>query len=317
MPTLTVPRGNRAVPAMRQRWSGLLAVLAAGGLAALARAAGTADVAVAAAPDSWCGREETAARLALASLAAVTNTPDSALMAAHTRLGNVLAAQDRLRDAEPYYRQAVIIALSGLKHLTNNLPEVMRQCVDARYTFGTFLRAAGVFNGAESELRWARDQGTRFLGPQTPSTLRASAALASVASVVGDAGQVTQAVARAYASVKAACGDRDMELAGLDEMAGLALMRAKRFADAIPVYEDMLRICQTHLPPDNPRLAEVLNNLASAQFEAGQHQAAQRSLEKALAIRERGLGTQHPLTLRSRENLAKAAREAAAKPATR
>jgi hypothetical protein len=66
-----------------------------------------------------------------------------------------------------------------------------------------------------------------------------------------------------------------------------------------------LALATATLGPDNPGVATVLVNLAAVQEDAGRRGDAVTSLRRALAIRERALGGEHPDTRRDREALAR------------
>ena len=86
---------------------------------------------------------------------------------------------------------------------------------------------------------------------------------------------------------------------------GLVHHRRGDLPAARRAFEDALALATATLGPDNPGVATVLVNLSAVQEDAGQHDDAVTSLRRALAIRERALGGEHPDTRRDREALAR------------
>jgi tetratricopeptide (TPR) repeat protein len=81
---------------------------------------------------------------------------------------------------------------------------------------------------------------------------------------------------------------------------------AGRAADAVPLFEGVIKAFEAKLGPDHPDTLTSRNNLAVAYLAAGRSAAAVRLAEAVLKARESKLGPDHPLTLSSRNNLATA-----------
>jgi tetratricopeptide (TPR) repeat protein len=77
-----------------------------------------------------------------------------------------------------------------------------------------------------------------------------------------------------------------------------------RYAEAQPLYERALAICEKALGPDHPDVTTSLNNLAALYDSQGRYGEAQPLFERALAIREKALGRDHPDVATSLNNLA-------------
>ncbi len=86
---------------------------------------------------------------------------------------------------------------------------------------------------------------------------------------------------------------------------GLVHHRRGDLPAARRAFEVALALATSTLGPDNPGVATVLVNLSAVQADAGERAGAAESLRKALAIRERALGADHPDTRRDREALAR------------
>ncbi len=77
-----------------------------------------------------------------------------------------------------------------------------------------------------------------------------------------------------------------------------------RYAEAYPLYRQSLTIREKALGPEDPDVAQTLNNLAILYLAQGNNKAARPLLERSLAIREEALGPEHPEVARSLGNLA-------------
>src|SRR5260370_12384263 len=75
-----------------------------------------------------------------------------------------------------------------------------------------------------------------------------------------------------------------------------------RYAEAEPLLQRSLAICEQQLGPLHPHTATSLNNLAMNYDEQGRYAEAEPLYQRALAIREQQLGPQHPSTVITRRN---------------
>jgi tetratricopeptide (TPR) repeat protein len=90
-------------------------------------------------------------------------------------------------------------------------------------------------------------------------------------------------------------------------LSGLAAYRQYAlgaFAQARPLYERALALCEKRLGPDHPDTAETLNNFALSLRDEGKHDDARPMLERALVINEKAFGPDHAATATSANNLA-------------
>jgi len=76
------------------------------------------------------------------------------------------------------------------------------------------------------------------------------------------------------------------------------------YAQARPLFERALAICEKALGPEHPDTAGILNNLALLLHEQGDLAGVLPLYERALAVREKALGPEHPATASSLNNLA-------------
>jgi len=77
-----------------------------------------------------------------------------------------------------------------------------------------------------------------------------------------------------------------------------------RYAEAEPLLELALSICERLLSPDHPDVADSLYRLASVYWSQGRYAEAQPLHERALAVRERALGPDHTDVAESLNDLA-------------
>jgi CHAT domain-containing protein/tetratricopeptide (TPR) repeat protein len=85
----------------------------------------------------------------------------------------------------------------------------------------------------------------------------------------------------------------------------IELYQAGKFAEAVPLAQQVLAIRERALGPDHPDVATALGNLALLYDDQGRYAEAVPLLERALAIREKALGPDHPDVAQALNNLAK------------
>ena len=73
---------------------------------------------------------------------------------------------------------------------------------------------------------------------------------------------------------------------------------------ALPLFEETLKLVKAKLGPDHPDTLTSMNNLASAYQAAGKLDQALPLFEETLKLRKAKLGPDHPDTLISMNNLA-------------
>jgi CHAT domain-containing protein/Tfp pilus assembly protein PilF len=105
-------------------------------------------------------------------------------------------------------------------------------------------------------------------------------------------------------------GDASISLAQLGDEANalnkklVELYNAGRYADAIPIAQQVVAIAEKALGSDHPEVAATLNNLAVLYRNEGRYSDAEPLYERALAIREKAFGRDHPDVAASLNNLA-------------
>jgi tetratricopeptide (TPR) repeat protein len=82
------------------------------------------------------------------------------------------------------------------------------------------------------------------------------------------------------------------------------LYREGKFAEAIPLAQQVLAIREKAFGPDHPAVAQALNNLAGLYKEQGRAAEAEPLVKRSLAIYEKALGPDHPDVAQALNNLA-------------
>ena len=72
------------------------------------------------------------------------------------------------------------------------------------------------------------------------------------------------------------------------------LYKQKRFAEAIPLAEEILAVLRKELGPEHPETAQALNNLGELYRAVGDYSKAEMLFKEALSIGEKTLGPEHP-----------------------
>ncbi len=84
----------------------------------------------------------------------------------------------------------------------------------------------------------------------------------------------------------------------------IELYRAGKFAQAVPLAQQVLAIREKALGPEHPDVALALNNLAGLYDDQGRYAEAEPLYKRALAIYEKALGPDHPDVALALNNLA-------------
>ena len=82
------------------------------------------------------------------------------------------------------------------------------------------------------------------------------------------------------------------------------LYQTGKYAEAIPLAQQVLAIREKALGPDDPDVATALNTLAILYINQGRYADAEPSVKRALAIYEKALGPDHPSVAMALNNLA-------------
>jgi tetratricopeptide (TPR) repeat protein len=74
----------------------------------------------------------------------------------------------------------------------------------------------------------------------------------------------------------------------------IELHKQGKYSEALPLAEKILAIKEKLLSPDDPVVANSLNDLSALYYEQGKDAQAEPLLRRALAIQEKALGPDHP-----------------------
>ena len=80
---------------------------------------------------------------------------------------------------------------------------------------------------------------------------------------------------------------------------GKALLKAGKFAEAIPFFEQAVNLREEKFAPDHPKTAKAIESLAKAHRAAGNYAKAESLYKRALTIWETAKGPGHPRTLKA------------------
>jgi len=177
-------------------------------------------------------------------------------------LAQLCDKQRRYAEAESLYTRALAI---DEKALGPDHPDVAVILTNLGKLYGGQHRYAE----AEPLIKRALAIREKLLGPNHPE----------VAALARDLSSVQRSQAEA-------------EAAALDKQIG-ALFQAGKYAEAIPLAQQVLAIREKAFGPEHPDVASSLTKLADLYYDQRRYADAAPLLERALAIYERALGSEH------------------------
>lgn len=155
---------------------------------------------------------------------------------------------------------------------------------------------------AEQELLKARKKAEK----ETNKYGNYAASLVNLGSVYDKKGSVAEAeknFTEALAIYEKSFGkDAIQDATALEGLADL-YRHNKRYAEAIPLYQRTVKI-REKVAPDHPDLADTLTGLADCLRKTGKNAETIALYTRVLDIRQKALGSNHPKTAKSMENLA-------------
>jgi tetratricopeptide (TPR) repeat protein len=159
--------------------------------------------------------------------------------------------------------------------------------VDARANVGALAQLAGDTRSAVHWLDAARVQAEAQLGPQHPTvgTIASNQVLPLIA--LGRYRDAEQRASEALAILGGSDADVVLNL-------GIALQLQGRAADARARYEDARRIVEARHGADDPRVAQVLVNVADLDARFGRLDEAVAEIKRARTLLEAALPEGHP-----------------------
>jgi CHAT domain-containing protein/Flp pilus assembly protein TadD len=122
-------------------------------------------------------------------------------------------------------------------------------------------------------------------------------------SLLTTASAATVAAILLFGNVSISAGQQADEASELNKKV-IELRNAGRYADAIPIAQQVLAIREKALGRDHPDVAQSLNNLALLYKNQGRYAEAEPLYQRSLAIWEKALGRDHPDVATALNNLA-------------
>ena len=239
--------------------------------------------------DAQQGRAAEARWLAHVGLAlAEGDGTDPALTAeAMTRVGDLIAQEERMLDAEPYFRGAV-------EHVEAQLGPEHPSLVSLLSSWSSLLQVLDRHEQAQAVLERARELSVRVFGPDHPST---GSVLRQQAWLWMSAEQYARAEAafeEGLAIYEAALGpEHPSTVSFLGTMAGAQAEQGRYEEAAQSILQAQQRI-GPGLAQDHPMRASLWHNLATVRMMQGRYDEAIEHYRSAIEIRRR-LGMKNDL----------------------
>jgi len=266
---------------------GLLALLAAGALAAAASAQTDPIAELNSRISELYGAGRYAEALPLAERAVeVASAQHGAGSKEHAialyRLGNLLIGTSRYGEAEAALRRAVGVFSAD--------PEARLEAERARQALGTALVYLNKMEEGLGLMRGSADALAALLGPDHPQVVVALNNLAHTLHAAGRAAEAEPIYRRLIAGLDADKPENAFTLGSLHANLAGALQEAGRREQALAEMRRALELLRRVGNPDHPFLAIALNNLGFMELAAGRRPEAGRLFREALGIIERTTG---------------------------
>jgi tetratricopeptide (TPR) repeat protein len=201
----------------------------------------------------------------------------------HKVVGQVLAAEGRLEQAEEQFRRGVELA-----RLAFGADSVL--VADWRTELGEMLRLRGRLDEALTEQRESLAVREREYGPDHPTVGASHMLLGTIAYVRGDAATARRHYERALAIYERVLPAAHPDLAGALMSVGVVALDDGDHERALALYRRAGDIYRVALGDDHPKLASVENVIGEALRRRGTPRAALARFERALAIARRSQG---------------------------
>ena len=232
------------------------------------------------------------------ALAEATALANSKLVArASNELAQLLQYANRLGEAEPLMRRALLIAEAALGDQHPNLAVCLNN-------LAMLLQDTNRIEEAEPLMRRALEINKAALGEQHPNV---AVCLNNLARVLQDTNRIEEAeslMRRALEIDEATLGEHHPNVAtDLNNLAAL-LRDTNRFEEAEPLMRRALEIDEASLGEQHPTVAIRSNNLAILLQDTNRIEEAEPLIRRALEIDVATLGEQHPTVAIHLNNLA-------------
>ena len=197
------------------------------------------------------------------------------------------------------------ILTSGAQRIETELtaqPEVQAQLMD---TIGSVFTSLGLFDDAKDMLQKALDNRRALPGVTEQEIVDSLLNMAKVMTIKAELEPSETLYLEAIGRLESAGAQNTQKMA--DAHAGLAELyfRMGRYEDAEPVLVLVLEERRRLLGPDDPAVADAIEELGLNKFDQGEFEDAERYLRESLALRETIFGEQpHPDLSENLNNLA-------------
>jgi serine/threonine protein kinase/tetratricopeptide (TPR) repeat protein len=206
-------------------------------------------------------------------------------------------AQDKLAEAEPYFREALD---KRRRLLGDDHPDTLISINN----MGALLKAQGKLAEAEPYFREALQSCRRVLGDEHPDTLSSVNSMGSLLEAQGNRAEAEPYFFEALEmSRRLFKGDHPEVAYSLSNVASV-LQAQGRVAEAEPLLAQGLEMYRRLYQGDHPEVAKGLDNLAKARQDLGREAEAEPLLAQALEMRRRLYQGDHPDLATGLNNLA-------------
>ncbi|MDE2293978.1 MAG: winged helix-turn-helix domain-containing protein [Gammaproteobacteria bacterium] len=206
------------------------------------------------------------------------------------------------------YRLALPQALADYQHAwilakaASGLPLQVRDQIG--FSYADTLRLSGHFGTAERQASALLASERAQLGSDSPETCYTAALLASILGFRGETNRAIPMVTQAVACLTQSLGPTNARTIAAYQVMGNLQFQGRRYADAAVTYAKVANLFAGVVGPQALKTISARENTGVARQYAGQFDAAQDSLQKALALARTALGWTHPTTEDLRYHLA-------------
>jgi tetratricopeptide (TPR) repeat protein len=234
---------------------------------------------------------------ALATSRRVLGDDHADTLAAMSGMGNLLLAQAKPNDAEPFLREA-------LDRSRRVLGDAHRGTLTAIGDMGALLRAQGKLDLAEPFFREALDRSRVALGNADPATLVAMNNLGYLLESRGRPAEAEPLYREALDGRRRVLGDDHPDTLQSLNNFGTLLQSQGKFAEAEACFREALSRRRRALGEEHPSTLTSMNDLGNLLRGRGQLVEAEQLLREAADKSRRVLGPSHRYTFTATNNLA-------------
>ncbi len=202
----------------------------------------------------------------------------------------VFVAGIRLGKQEPAY----LWADEGFAHLEHLGVDPLLEA-ELRVEVGRFLQQEGNYPQAKQMLQRALQRRESALGAEHPQVATILNQIGDLDSAQGHYADAIEAVRRTLDLRTKSLGSRHPEVIQAKVTLGELLVIQERFGEASELMGEVVKRLENEESPDRLPLATGLLNLALLEMEEGRYEQSQAHLDRAMAISERAVGSEHPL----------------------